>query len=454
MLPEKFLERMKENLGDEFNAFMKSYDNPSYKSLRLNTLKVDPTFLNFINDWNLEVVPWCKEGYYYDESLQPGKHPYHEAGIYYIQEASAMLPAVLLDAKPGETVLDLCAAPGGKTTEIASSMKGQGLLICNEIIPSRAKILSENVERMGIQNTIVTNTDSETLAHKFPEYFDKIMVDAPCSGEGMFRKNTDACDEWSPENVQLCADRQLEILNNAALMLKSGGRIVYSTCTFAPAENEGTVCTFLKAHPEFSLVSPNLSLDVFDGGHPDWVSSRNQEVAEHCIRLWPHRLKGEGHFVAVFEKHSEPADVRKVKSEKGLNPKELKDYLSFEKNYLNKKFQGTFVKFGDQLYLLPNNAPVLKGIKVLRPGLHLGTFLKNRFEPSHALALALSKDEVSFSTEIDLETAKQYLNGQTFSADGEKGWHLITVDGYSLGWGKLAGGIMKNHYPKGLRKNY
>ncbi|MCR5703650.1 MAG: RsmF rRNA methyltransferase first C-terminal domain-containing protein [Eubacterium sp.] len=456
MLPQDFLERMQKDLKEDFNDFLQGYEKPSYKSLRVNTLKTYEDFHEKVHDWELEPVPWCPEGYYYNKDLQPGKHPYHEAGVYYIQEASAMLPAVLLDAQPGETVLDLCAAPGGKSTEIASAMKGEGILFCNEIIPNRAKILSENIERMGIKNAIVTNNDSHTLAAKFPEHFHRIMVDAPCSGEGMFRKNSDACEEWSLENVKICGERQLEILENAAIMLKTGGRIVYSTCTFAPIENEGTVCSFLNNHPEFSLVTPKIFLEEFDCGHKDWIESPDSLPIDYskCIRLWPHRLKGEGHFVAVFEKHGEPEDVRKVKAEKGIHPKELKEFLSFEKNFLNTKLEGTFIKFGEQLYLLPDNTPSLKGIKVLRPGLHLGTFLKNRFEPSHALALALSPEEVRFVTNINLDTARTYLGGQTFSAEGEKGWHQITVEGYPLGWGKLAGGIMKNHYPKGLRKNW
>ena len=444
-------------LGKEYNDFFGSFDCEPLKSFRMNPLKGDINKLINASEWMLKKVPWCDTGYYYESDITPGKHPYHEAGVYYIQEASAMLPATLLDAKPGEKVLDLCAAPGGKSTQIAGAMKGEGMLICNEIIPNRAKILSENIERMGIENAIVTNADSATLAEKFPEYFDRIMVDAPCSGEGMFRKNTDACDEWSPQNVEICADRQLEILENAARMLKSGGHMVYSTCTFAPLENEGTIYQFLKKHPEFSVVSPGIHTEGFDTGHFDWISEENPDISfkddiENCIRLWPHKIKGEGHFAALLEKSSDHGGIPRIKFEKGISPQELKDYLSFERNYLNIHLHGTFIKFGNQLYLLPKDTPVLKGIKVLRPGLHLGTFLKNRFEPSHALALALKPEDVKLFTDISLEIAKQYISGQTFNGDGEKGWHLILVDGYSLGWGKQAGGIMKNHYPKGLRK--
>lgn len=458
MLPVNFLDRMKTLLKEEYQNFLASYNKSAYKSLRINTLKGTSESFENLSRWNLEPVPWCQEGFYYNVELQPGKHPYHEAGAYYIQEASAMLPAVLLDAQPGEKILDLCAAPGGKSTEIASAMKGEGLLICNEIITSRAKILSENVERMGIRNALVTNEDSDTLARKFPAFFNRIMVDAPCSGEGMFRKNSEACNEWSLENVELCSRRQLEILDNAAIMLAPGGRIVYSTCTFAPTENEDTIYQFLKKHPEFSIVKPTIFVDGFDKGHFDWIEEDSLDVSfkdeiENCIRLWPHKLKGEGHFVAVLEKDKVESDVRKVKSEKGISPKELKDFLDFEKRALNIHLEGIYTKFGDQLYLLPEETPSLKGLKVLRPGLHLGTFLKNRFEPSHALALALSKEDVAHFCNIDLDIAGQYISGQTFPYEGEKGWHLIIVDGYPLGWGKCSGGMMKNHYPKGLRKN-
>lgn len=466
MLPNDFISRMKEMLDDDFDSFISSYDKTHTPSLRLNDLKNNIDTMIHNTNWDLTPIPWCKNGYYYSDDLHPGKHPYHEAGAYYIQEASAMLPGSLIDAQPDEAILDLCAAPGGKSTQIACAMNGRGILICNEIIPARARILSENIERLGVRNAIVTNEDSFKLASVFPCFFDKIMVDAPCSGEGMFRKNNDTCNEWSTDNVNICANRQLEILGNAAIMLKPGGRIVYSTCTFAPAENEATIARFLSRHPEFELTSPSVFCDGFDTGHNQWIvpytrfdEDENPESigtfdTSATIRLWPHKINGEGHFAAVLTKSSNANNDSKIKYEKGITPKELKDYLIFEKTYLNTKLDGTFIKFGDQLYLLPLNAPSLSKLKVLRPGLHLGTFLKNRFEPSHALALALNPADAKYCTNIDVDTASRYINGQTFEADGEKGWHLISVDGYSLGWGKLTGEIMKNHYPKGLRKNY
>jgi NOL1/NOP2/sun family putative RNA methylase len=241
MLPQLFLDRMKQMLEEEYPAFLNSYEDARYQALRINPSKTDTDRFTEETSFHLQPVPWEANGFYYEKEDQPGKHPYHEAGVYYIQEPSAMAPAAYLDAQPGEKVLDLCAAPGGKSTQIAAAMQGKGLLVSNEIHPARAKILSENIERMGIRNAMVTNESPQALASVFTEYFDRIMVDAPCSGEGMFRKNEQACDEWSPENVKTCAARQQEILSCAASMLRPGGRIVYSTCTFAPEENEGTI---------------------------------------------------------------------------------------------------------------------------------------------------------------------------------------------------------------------
>jgi NOL1/NOP2/sun family putative RNA methylase len=325
MLPIDFVNRMKTMLGVQYDSFIESYSKESYKSLRINPLKGDLCKLINSTNWDLNSIPWCANGYYYDPATQPGKHPLHEAGAYYIQEASAMLPAVLLNVKPGDKVLDLCAAPGGKSTQIALAMNNQGLLVSNEIIPNRAKILSENIERMGIRNAIVTNADSETLANKFPVFFNKIMVDAPCSGEGMFRKNPEACNEWSLENVNICANRQLEILENAAKMLAPGGRMVYSTCTFSPEENEGTIYRFLKNHPEFSLVDSEINIDGFDNGHFEYLKDADltfKSEIEKCIRLWPHKIDGEGHFAAMLEKKSDNENNHKIKAEKGINPKE------------------------------------------------------------------------------------------------------------------------------------
>lgn len=462
---EEFLERMKTMLGEEFPRFLQCYEEEEHHALRLNTLKYNGEYQEQQTEDALKRVPWCKDGYYYGKEHRPGRHPYHEAGVYYIQEASAMAPVVYLEPQPGERILDLCAAPGGKSTQIGAAMKQQGILICNEIHPARAKILSENVERMGLRNAIVTNETPQRLEAAFPEYFDRILVDAPCSGEGMFRKNSEAVEEWSPKNVAMCAERQDEILACAAQMLAPGGRMVYSTCTFAPQENEGTIFRFLSRHPEFHVervekyegMSPGVTRWAWEFGGPDKDAGEpipdTDFPLEHTIRLWPHCLRGEGHYVAVLRKEGLLPKDRRVPLEKGLKEKECREYQEFCRDNLTTVLSGVFVKFGDQLYLAPEGTPSLYKLKVLRPGLHLGTVKKNRLEPSHALALTLTPGEVRRSWNLSGRSGEiaDYLKGQTLPAEGEKGWYLITVDGYSIGWGKLSGNIMKNHYPKGLR---
>lgn len=501
MLPEKFKERMRAYLSEkEYEEFISSFDTDErYQALRINELKSDVLSAKEMLSYLGNNVPWEKTAFYYNEDpanmVTPGKHPYHEAGLYYIQEPSAMSPVCFLDPKPGDKVLDLCAAPGGKTTQIASKMKGQGILITNEINRDRARILSLNVERMGISNALVTNEDSAKLASVFEGYFDKILVDAPCSGEGMFRKNDNAADEWSMENVKTCALRQEEILDNAAKMLLPGGRLVYSTCTFAADENEESILKFLCAHPDFHVVK----VDAFEGmdpGRAELISpelratleakdkalfEKSLEQIQYSIRLWPHKLKGEGHFLCVLERDGEllkdssfvpggrniPAKPECIKPFETFVMESLKfDKKTFELKRGNiycrlesgQELKGIIFMFGDQMYLAPGDMPSVMGLKCMRPGLHLGTLKKDRFEPSHALALFLKKEDVNiaFDHDADSDDIKAYLNGQTIRAElsGQKGWALVTVSGLSIGWAKAAGGMLKNHYPKGLRINY
>ncbi len=469
MLPVAFLDRMKDMLGSDFHAFEESFSKDKYQALRMNALKqnIDGSFATdgaekvMAQVARLFPVPWSENGYYYEKEDQPGKHPFHEAGVYYIQEPSAQSVVELLEVTPGERVLDLCAAPGGKSTQIGAKLRGKGFLLCNEYVANRAKILSENIERMGIGNACVTNESPDKLAEMFPGYFDKILVDAPCSGEGMFRKNEVASEEWSPENVELCARRQAQILDAAAGMLCPGGRLVYSTCTFAPAENEESIRSFLQRHTEFKLVSVNKEKIPTDDCHGFGDMSGT-------LRLWPHRVKGEGHFAAVMEKVGDRAQRRNPVNgfAKGISEKEVFAFGEFCRENLKIKgmdslgeavgLQGPlqYMTFGDNLYAVSVELPALKGMKVLRPGLHLGELKKNRFEPSHALALAIRPSFAKYVWNMDAESAeaRAYINGQTFPAEGEKGWYLICADGFGLGWGKLAGGMMKNHYPKGLRK--
>lgn len=429
MLPEAFLQRMEAQLGSEYPAFLESLERPRAVALRFNPMKGERPVLPFVG----APVPWEPEGFYYDPETRPGLHVYHEAGVYYLQEASAMGPVALLDPKPGERVCDLCAAPGGKTTQIAGRMLGRGFLVCNEINPKRAKILSRNIERMGVANALVTNEHPETLAGRFPGFFDRVLVDAPCSGEGMFRKEEAAVTDWSQETVQMCARRQREILDSAARLVRPGGRLVYSTCTFAPEEDEETVAAFLEAHPDFTPEPVEA---------PWFVPGENASY-----RMWPHKLLGEGHFAAVLRKtQGESGEVPACPGEKCP-----KAWESFAKELDITLPEGKAVSFGQSLYWAPMELPELNRLKVLRPGLELGTERKGRFEPAHALALWLKTCAVTESFPPESPEMKAYLHGDVVPS-GKKGWCLVQAGGYAIGWGKGDGSVLKNHYPKGLRR--
>ncbi len=429
MLPEAFLTRMQAQLGEEFDAFLQSLERPRAVALRFNPLKGGRPVLPFV----LEPVPWEPEGFYYDPQSRPGLHVYHEAGVYYLQEASAMAPVALLDPQPGERICDLCSAPGGKTTQIAGRMRGEGFLLCNEYSPKRAKILARNIERMGVANALVTNEDTARLAARFPGFFDRVLVDAPCSGEGMFRKEEAAVTDWSQETVQMCARRQAEILRNAAQMVRPGGRLVYSTCTFAPEEDEEAVAAFLESHPDFvpeALEAPWFQ-QAENGGH----------------RLWPHKLLGEGHFAAVLRKTAGDAPEYAIPKGETLP----KQWVSFAKELDIRLPAGKAVSFGQNLYWAPAGMPDIQKLKVLRPGLELGTVKKDRFEPAHALALWLRDCGSVQSFGPDSAEMKAYLHGDVVPS-AKKGWCLVKAGGYSIGWGKGDGKVLKNHYPKGLRR--
>ena len=469
-LPTAFCERMEELLQQEYEPFLREYEREAWHGLRVNTLKVTREQFLRLSPFSLKPVPWCEHGFSYSATERPGKHPYHAAGLYYLQEPSAMAAAEALGVCPGEVVLDLCAAPGGKSTQIAAFLNGTGLLIANEIHPTRAKALSENIERLGVTNAIVTNETPERLAERFPCSFDRILVDAPCSGEGMFRKLPEARADWSPAKVEQCHALQLAILAAAARMLKPGGTLVYSTCTFAPEENEQTVEAFLAAHPEFALL-PVPHREQFRPGQTAWTKRGDSRVAASA-RLWPHLLPGEGHFLAKLVKQdTAPAEEAAVSAGKKRSPRKkgaakaavsreesIAAWRSFAEQYAGGAWEKTsdsdaYALFGEQLYYLPAAAPNLDGLKVLRPGWHLGTVKKNRFEPAHALALALSADQCANTLHFPAADPLllRYLKGESLPADGDKGWTLVCADQFPIGWGKLADGQLKNHYPKGLR---
>ena len=451
-LPKDFCERMKILTGDEYDDFIKSYDTPINQGIRINTIKaVDTEKTAAVLGFDRK-VEWCPSGYYADKNKISGNHPYHAAGVLYFQEPSAMSVAECMPMCDNPHILDLCAAPGGKTTHIAARMKNSGLLVSNEIIQKRAVILSGNVERAGLTNTIVTNETPSRLAESFPSFFDGIIVDAPCSGEGMFRKEPQAVDEWSVEHTLSCAVRQKNILDDAYKMLKCGGYLLYSTCTFSYDENELVVRYMAEKYgmeicdiPCLDMLSPGI------GDYPD---------IEKCRRVFPHKNSGEGHFTALLRKTADTGihfahAGKKAKKGDRKSDNTLKDsvalYRKFEKSALNTTLDGEFVMFGDNLYLLPEKID-LTGLKIMRCGLHLGTVKPNRLEPSHSLSHAL--DITAYKNVINLPCdsidVKKYMHGDVINADND-GWCAVAADGYVIGWGKASAGTVKNHYPKGLR---
>lgn len=388
-LPAAFEQRMQRLLGEEYPAFRDALARPQARGLRVSPLKIAPEQFAAQAPFTLTPVPWAPEGFFYSDTQRPGRHPYYEAGVYYIQEPSAMAVGALADAKPGERVLDLCAAPGGKTTHLAGRMHGEGLLVANEIHAGRAAILAQSIERMGVQNCIVCNETPEKLAQRFPEFFDCIVVDAPCSGEGMFRKDDNpAQSEWTPELPSFCAARQADILDRAADMLAGGGRLIYSTCTFAPEEDEGTLSRFLERHPEFS-VQQVPTPEKLSPAHPEWAENGNPDT-RHAFRLWPHKLDGEGHFAAVLHKNT--GDRRDAPALQETYSKKEREQLQAAEQMIAELVkqlpEGRLVLRKDKLWLLPEACQLdVTGLKIKRMGIEIGTLKKNRLEPAHALSL-------------------------------------------------------------------
>lgn len=446
-LPEKFKERMKSMLGDEYDEFIKAMDEtPVFTGIRVNTQKTGAAEAIAEEFGELDTVPWCSDGFYADKSKISGNHPYHLAGLFYFQEPSAMSVVSALSIEKGDRVLDLCAAPGGKATAAGALLNGSGILVANEIVKSRADILSDNIERFGIKNAVVTNETPQRLAEKYPHFFDKIIVDAPCSGEGMFRKEPQAVDEWSVEHTISCGERQKHILDCAVRMLNGGGYLVYSTCTFAPEENE-KICAYMLEN--YDLEIADTGLDMLSRGETKW--SESNYGMDMTRRIFPHKNKGEGHFIALFKSRLDGRNAVYGKAAKREVSDAQKLYREFEREFLNVTLDGELCLFGENLYLKPAGIDIDK-IKVVRAGLHLGICRKNRFEPSHALCLALGggdfKNTIDFSPDSDV--LKTYLMGGTLECD-KKGWCAVTVNGFPIGWGKASCGVLKNRFPKYLR---
>jgi NOL1/NOP2/sun family putative RNA methylase len=456
-LPPAFLARMQRLLGDDYQDFMGSYDTPPVSGLRVNSLKLSPQDFCQLAPFELVSLPWCQSGFSLPEdrpeTKRLGKHAWHAAGLYYLQEPSAMAVAEILAPQPDELVLDLSAAPGGKATHLASLMQNQGVLVANEIHPQRVWDLAENLERWGCRNAVITNATPEQLSEQWEGLFDRVLVDAPCSGEGLFRRQLETRRVWNADLVTGCALRQGKILQSAGQLVRPGGRLVYSTCTFSPEENEAVIDGFLDKNPHFKLAAVPEA-PGFSPGRPEWTGSQRAEL-QATVHLWPHRISGEGHFIALLERAddgqvSPPEQFR-------LHPpvkEALANFTAFQKTtFTQLPGELRLHQQGDQLYHVPQGAPEIGRLRAVRPGWWLGTFKKGRFEPSHALALGIARHDVQRSLELDPQgtEVQLYLSGETLPSPGEAGWVLVTVNGFSLGWGKRVQGVLKNYYPRGLR---
>jgi NOL1/NOP2/sun family putative RNA methylase len=456
-LPPLFLARMEAWLGPEAPAFRASLEEPPRLGLRVNRLKITPEALRGRVPWLLRPVPWCEEGFLVAAAAEPapGRHPYHAAGLYYLQDPSAMAAAILLDPQPGEMVLDVCAAPGGKTTHLAARMADQGLLVANEAVPGRVAALVENLERAGITRFLVTTATAADLAACWPAVFDRVLVDAPCSGEGMFRKTPAARREWSPAAVSGCALRQRRLLADAAALVRPGGRLLYATCTFAPEENEAVIARFLRDHRDFTLVAPP-ALPGLDPGRPDWIEP---ELAaglplERCVRIWPHRAEGEGHCFALLQREGASAQdrpLRPLPPARGLPP--LLRSL-WEANFAVPFPTTGWLRQGDTWHLAPVAPDFWQPLRPRRIGLQGGRQHRQHFAPDHALALAAlpPRHEGRLNLPLTSASLQAFLRGEPFPDPGPDGWVLVCGDGFGLGWGKRVQGVVKNHLPSRWRR--
>ena len=454
-LSEEYLNRMRDLLGEEeFSAYLKSFDEERLYGLRVNTAKVTPEAFPELVSWDLKPVPWIPNGFYYEGTERPAKDPYYYAGLYYLQEPSAMTPAMLLPVKPGDRVLDLCGAPGGKSTELGVKLAGKGVLISNDISNSRAKALLKNLELWGISNICVTSETPDKLADVFGPWFDKILIDAPCSGEGMFRKDDDMVKSYEERGPEYYSEIQKEITDQAVRMLAPGGLLLYSTCTFSRCEDEEIICHILENHQEMELIR----LPLFEG-------ASGGIGLDGCIRLFPHKIKGEGHFISLLRKNGGGAERTAAGSRERSRtepqgkkapalPTELTDFFAL----MNREFDGSRIMIkNDSVYYLPENFVPAKELRYLRTGLLLGELKNKRFEPGQALAMTLHAEDfrqtISWKKEDD--RVIRYLKGETISLTPEegpvKGWCLVCVDGYPLGFAKGTGMALKNKYYPGWR---
>ncbi len=446
-LPTEYTERMKKILGDEYDEYINELNCPPVRAFRVNTDKISLDDFEKLNIFSKEKIPYVENGYYLDYE-KIGNHPYHHAGMIYVQEPGAMAPAECIDIEPDWKILDMCAAPGGKSTQLKNKLGKNGILVSNEIIPSRCKILTGNIERLGLKNCVTTCMDTGRLAKMFPHTFDLIMVDAPCSGEGMFRKEEIAIDEWSVENVFKCAQRQAEILENAAVALKNGGYIIYATCTFSIEENEMTVDSFLNMHPEFELISVKDSVkdNTVDG---IFFGGCRCENIHFTRRFYPHKSKGEGQFMAVLHNKNEyiPFKVKNQKSNNKID-KTVFDFLDDVLEQYDK--ENVIIYNGNPVYFTPD-FEINKG-SAFSCGVTIGEIKKNYIQPHHQLFMAMGNSfKRKISLTADCEETKKYLHGEEFETDCPNGWAAVTVDGCTVGGAKVVNGRAKNHYPKGLR---
>ncbi len=459
-LPPEFCQRMEHMLGEEYPAFLESQNQPALLGLRVNTRKISPSDFEKLVPFPVEKIPWVENGYYYEADSRPARCPLYQAGLYYLQEPSAMTPACRLPVLPGERVLDLCAAPGGKATALGEALKGQGLLAANDISLPRARALLRNLELFGIPNLLVTAESPDKLCKRFPEYFHKILLDAPCSGEGMFRRDPAMAKDWTLEKSKSLSQIQRQLILQAEEMLLPGGLLLYSTCTFAPEEDEGTVSYLLEQRPEMELadIAP---YEGFSSGVPEFGNG-NPELKK-CVRLYPYKIKGEGHFLALLHKKGELPPPKTP-----VFPKPDRETLRLVEAFLGELGISTLggepfrqervEKRGEKVFYLPDGGRDFKGLSFLRNGLYLGDLKKDRFEPSQPLAMTLLKGEAGSVISLPLEDERinRYLKGVTIpilpgESSHSNGWHLLCVEGYPLGFGKLVNGTLKNKYPQGWR---